>query len=87
MLNCKAVAILTHIKYGTKAILTIFACGQIATIAQTIVISTSKITTKAKALFFKPNWTGVNKKLKIKFNQNGKATINVILFWTNKYIM
>lgn len=55
MLSCKAVAILTQIKYGTNAKVTILAYGQMAIIAQTIVISTNKITTKAKALFFKPN--------------------------------
>lgn len=52
--------------------------GQIAIIAQIPVAKIKIISTRASMLFRKPNCRGVNKKLKTKFTQKGRAVFQLI---------
>jgi len=80
IVHCKIVAKHTQRRYGICIYVIYLAYGKIAIIAQIRVTSTSKISTVAKRLLFKPNWRGVNAKLKIKLSTKGSATINAISF-------
>ena len=77
------VANVTQSKYGNWINVIHCAKGKIIIIAQTNVPSTSKTSTAASVLFFKPNCIGVNAKLKTKFSKNGKAMANVICLSIN----
>jgi hypothetical protein len=73
---CSTVANETQSKYGMLASATHRTCGQMATIAQMSVMSTSTMSIEARRLFLIPNWKYVKEKLKMRLSINGSATAN-----------
>ena len=70
----------TQIIYGTNIRDIILLLDHMETIAHIPVAKSSATSINASKLFLKPNCSGVNKKLKNKFTQNGNAVFQVILF-------
>lgn len=75
MVSCKAVANVTHSKYGTWARAIQGTSGYVTTIAQTMVTQMTKISMLASKLFRRPNCNGVNAKFAAKFNAKGMSAI------------
>jgi hypothetical protein len=57
-----------------------FIYGYIAIIDQTSVPKTRRMSIAANVLFLRPNWSGVNMRLKTIFKMNGNATMRGISF-------
>ena len=69
----------TQIIYGTNIRDIILLLDQIEAIAHIPVARSKKTSIKASRLFLNPNCSGVNKKLKNKFTQNGNAVFQDML--------